>query len=272
MQSQNGLVKNELQAILSPLLCHLYIELLKGRDSQPAQDFLKKFAHIVGTIDNLATPSPLKINGATAVTGIDCIGSTQPSASTHITFLHEFENEQTPQEYFKDLVQSISMCLRIEELDVIDIARNFRYSKYESELSQESVRAMKHHLNRNGHVIILHIFQAWFTFDISDINGTEDETKHLTRVSRETMDIDSTPSDLDTNVFNTEYEIDEKSDLDESCSDSRLNESEPTENQQQTKVNHKLRYIRHSAVQMKNYEQPVRVFKVNNAKNTYVLR
>lgn len=275
MQSQNGIVKNELQAILSPLLCHLYIELLKGRDSQPAQDFIKKFAHIVGTIDNLNAPSPHKINGTTAAMAPinDYIGSTQPSASTHITFMHEFENEQTSQEYFKDLVQSISMCLRIEELDAIEIARNFRYSKYESELSQDSVRAMKQHLNRNGHVIILHIFQAWFSFDINDINGVDDETKHMPTVSRETMEIDYTSNDLDTNEFNSEYEIDAnvKSDQDESFSDCRLSESEPTDTPQQTQVNHKLRYIRHSAVQMKNYEQPVRVFKVNNAKNTYVL-
>lgn len=274
MQSQNGLVKNELQAILSPLLCHLYIELLKGRDSQPAQDFIKKFAHIVGTIDNLTAPSPHKINGTTAtmLSSNDYIGSNQPSASTHITFMHEFENEQTSQEYFKDLVESISMCLRIEELDAIDIARNFRYSKYESELSQDSVRAMKLHLNRNGHVIILHILQAWFSFDINDINGVDDETKHMTTVSHETMEIDSTP--IDTNAFNLEYEIDEnmKNDQDESFSDCRLNESEPADNQQQTQVNHKLRYLRHSALQMKNYEQPVRVFKVNSAKNMYVLQ
>lgn len=274
MLSQNGLVKNELQAILSPLLCHLYIELLKGRDSQPAQDFIKKFAHIVGTIDNLTAPSPHKINGTTAtmLSSNDYIGSNQPSASTHITFMHEFENEQTSQEYFKDLVESISMCLRIEELDAIDIARNFRYSKYESELSQDSVRAMKLHLNRNGHVIILHILQAWFSFDINDINGVDDETKHMTTVSHETMEIDSTP--IDTNAFNLEYEIDEnmKNDQDESFSDCRLNESEPADNQQQTQVNHKLRYLRHSALQMKNYEQPVRVFKVNSAKNMYVLQ
>lgn len=272
MQSQNGLVLIELQAILSPLLCHLYIELLKGRDSQPAQDFIRKFAHIVGTIDNLTAPSPHKINGTTAAMSNDYIGATQPSASTHITFMHEFENEQTSQEYFKDLVESISMCLRIEELDAIEIARNFRYSKYESELSQDSVRAMKQHLNRNGHVIILHIFQAWFTFDINDINGADDETKHMPTVSHETMEIDNTPIDLDPNAFNSEYEIDVKNDQDESFSDCRLNESEPTENQQQTQVNHKLRYLRHSAVQMKNYEQPVRVFKVNNAKNKYVLQ
>lgn len=272
MQSQNGLVKNELQAILSPLLCHLYIELLKGRDSQPAHDFLKKFAHIVGTIDNLNTPTPNKINGTTAamVPSNDYIGRTQPSAATHITFLHDFENESTSQEYFKDLIESISMCLRIEELDSIDIARNFRYSKYESELSQDSVRAMKQHL-KSCHVIILHVFQAWFSFDISDISDEHDETKHMRTIPVETMEVDGNSNDLDTNAF-TEYEVDgnAKSELDEQFSNPILGQSDPTTVQQQAEVNHKLRYIRHSAIQMKSYEQPVRVFKVNNAKNKYV--
>lgn len=274
MQSQNGLVKTELQSILSPLLCHLYIELLKGRDSQPAQDFIKKFAHIVAPIDNLCAPSPHKINGTTVamVHSNDYVGGTQPSASTHITFLHEFENEQTSQEYFKDLVQSISMCLRIEELDAIEITRNFRYAKYESELSQDSVRAVKQHLNRNGHVIILHVFQAWFTFDITEINCADDDSKHHTPVPNDTMDIDSSTADLDPNTFNIEYELDSNlinHDRDEVFSDSRLVESEP--NEQPLQVNHKLRYIRKSAIQMTNFEQPVRVFKVNNSKNKFVI-
>lgn len=171
MQSQSVPIKTELQAIVNPLLCYLYIELLKGKDSQPAVDFLKKFAHLVGPIDSLTSNLANKVNGKNVpvVSEDTSTTATIPSGSTQITFLREPENEPTnPQEFFKELVQALSACLRIDELDAMDITRNFRYAKHELELSMKSVFALKNFLIRNGHVMVLHILQTWFSIDISD--------------------------------------------------------------------------------------------------------
>lgn len=201
VQSQNHAIKMELQLLLCPMLCHLYIQLLKGKDSQPAIEFLRKFAHIVAPIDNLETPLANKINGSASAaismnsldnndigasssssssnsnsnaSGNITFGGTNgcsiitPTATTQITFLREPENEHTTHGYFKHLVQLMSTCLRIEELDSMEMTRNFRYAKYETELSLQTLFALKHFLIKNGHVIILHILQTWFLFEIID--------------------------------------------------------------------------------------------------------
>lgn len=234
VQSQNHAIKSELQLLLCPMLCHLYIELLKGKDSQPAIEFLRRFAHIVAPVDNLETPLANKINGSASVAMSfnsienDIIGgggaassaggsssaattngtNITPSATTQITFLREPENDHTTHGYFKNLVQLMSTCLRIDELDSMDITRNFRYGKYETELSLQTLYAVKHFLIKNGHVIILHILQTWFLFEIIDgLDGPIDDDEAIYGADSDSdltdlidMDLNSTKHRLDNDV------------------------------------------------------------------------
>lgn len=253
VQSQSVAIKSELQTIVSPLLCHLYIELLKGKDSQPAVDFLKKFAHLIGPIDSLSSNLANKVNGKSVpMVSEDVAASvTVPSGCTQITFLHEPENEPTnPQEYFKELVQALSTCLRIDELDAMDITRNFRYAKHELDLSLSSVYALKHFLIRNGHVMIVHILQTWFSIEITDTkNGDTASDNEL----------------LATDAPSVEPEVIFKKPLPAvSLGSSAAAGPAPVERK---RINYKLKLLRRSVMKLKVHEKPMRVFNVLNADN-----
>lgn len=186
-------VKAELQTLLWPLMCHIYIEMIKGRDSRPASEFLRKYASLVGPVDNLYSPIGGETNGqsnensAQSETEKDIAGITLTTApATQIiyaksdtdsnsrlkaspTMAHKNDielNLNDIRDYFKELVESLSLCLRLDDINAIDIVRNFRSAKYEMVLSLQSLYAMKHFLAESGHVIILHIIQNWFSLDI----------------------------------------------------------------------------------------------------------
>lgn len=241
---------------MRPLLCHLYIELLKGKDSSVALEFLKKFADgVIGPVESVANPLPNKING---------------SSLTQITFFNETDNENSTQQYFKELVQLMSQCLRIEDLDHMELTRNFRYSKYEIELSLQSLFALKHFLVKNGHVLLLHVLQTWFWFDVTDArdsddddvcmvverqeNGTEDESgeNESDGGCQSIMSIKT----KDVNERLVKMENDEDSEKVKKTSDGDI--------MLKKRMTHKLKHLRRTVLEMKTHEQPVRVFKVEN--------
>lgn len=199
VQSQSvPAIKTELQILLWPLLCHIYVEMVKGRESRPASDFLRKYAYLIGPIENLHSPVVNKVNGtASAGAGVTSDDATQPqhhspspplpSSTTQILFTIDGKPPSSPtaadavksvaciegsatitNDYFKELIQSLSLCLRIDEIESIEIARRFRNAKYEMVLSLQALYAIKHFLAQNGHVIILHILQTWFSFEIRE--------------------------------------------------------------------------------------------------------
>lgn len=205
-------MKLELQTLLWPLLCHIYIEMIKGRESRPAAEFLRKYAHLIGPIENLNSPVASKVNGKSSddVTQIqapdqqqdqkDAFSIPLPSGTTQIIFaandpktvseasktvLHNAKsdtelNSNDISDYFKELVQSLSLCLRIDEIESIEITRNFRSAKYEMVLSLQALYAMKNFLAKGGHVIILHILQNWFSLDIREfLSDSENDEEDM---------------------------------------------------------------------------------------------
>jgi transcription initiation factor TFIID subunit 5 len=58
---RNSIVRRELETLLPPIVCHLYIEMLKGREWRPAHDFLRKFSCLVGSVQEI---SQQKVNGS----------------------------------------------------------------------------------------------------------------------------------------------------------------------------------------------------------------
>lgn len=297
VQSQNHAIKSELQLLLCPILCHLYIELLKGKDSHPAIEFLKRFAHIVAPVDNLETPLASKINGSavssvathssdndTAAAGGSSAGTNgvTPSATTQITFLREPENEHTTHGYFKNLVQLMSTCLRIDELDSMEQTRTFRYGKYETELSLQALYALKHFLIKNGHVIILHVLQTWFLFDIIDgFEGPVDEDEALYGADSDTeltdmIDLDlnaSKPrvnSELNVNAHNQQAlfkrppTFAKPAAVAPASNRSRTNVAADIKQEENPKWNH----VRRAVLKLSNRsEEPIRVLKVVNSDN-----
>lgn len=190
-------VKAELQALLWPVMCHIYIEMIKGRDSRPAAEFLRKYAHLIGPVENLYSTVASELNGQAHGNQTqteqqsdsqhkDITSPPLTSSPTQIIFAtddsdtsrikptscarrNDIElNANDICDYFKELVQKLSLCLRIDEISSIDIARNFRSAKYEMVLSLQAVYAMKHFLAKSGHVIILHILSNWLSLEIRE--------------------------------------------------------------------------------------------------------
>lgn len=199
-------VKSELQSLLWPLMCHIYIEMIKGKDSRPAAEFLRKHASLIGPVENANSPVANELNGQSqdnqpsqqpeqqtdTQRKESSSGLAQPSSTTQIIFVSSdgksSKSSSSPNksdtelncndisDYFKELVQSLSLCLRIDEIESIEIANNFRSAKYEMILSLQSLYALKHFFAKFGHVIILHILQTWFSLDIREfLNESDNE-------------------------------------------------------------------------------------------------
>ncbi|XP_058812207.1 uncharacterized protein LOC131676855 [Topomyia yanbarensis] len=167
-------VRQELSELVNPLLCHLYIEMLKGRDWRPAIDFLRKHAPMLGRIEpSIAPPSssPLimnqKINGTVEdqqATGIP-VSTVQNSA---IVFSPAQDTTPPKLETFKQLVGKLSQITRIQDLENEPLTLQFRSCQYEIRLCGASVAALRRYLAKYGHSLILQILRNWFYFETSD--------------------------------------------------------------------------------------------------------
>lgn len=142
--------------------------MLKGRESRPATEFIRKYAYLIGPIENLSAPvvknsSPEHNNEQEPH---DIFVAPTPSATTQIIFQQDDADENC--DYFKELASSLSLCLRIDELECIEITRTFRSTKCDIVLSLQALYAIKHFFAKKGHVIILHILHTWFAFEIRE--------------------------------------------------------------------------------------------------------
>lgn len=192
---ESVMVKVEMRTLSWVIFCHLYVELLKGNDPKLAADFLRKFVHIVGIVENEYEPvEPLlqpedepryKCHQMTEYFRFQCNGAIgekiRPSASTKIKFKPCKEartaldkpnvpghNADDTRGYFQDLIEALSQCHKVEELDAFIITRNFRSCKYEVILSQSSVNSLKSYLAGTGHIMIIQVLQIWIAVDVRE--------------------------------------------------------------------------------------------------------
>lgn len=251
-------IKSELQALLWPLVCHIYIEMIKGRDSRPATEFLRKYAHLFGPIENLSKPVVKNVNGSPNNDEEEqhdlFVPPPLPSATTKISFVQEDsaqtngcgggdDDNEDRSDYFRELVSSLSLCLRIDELESIEITRKFRNAKYDMLLSLQALYALKHFMGKHGHVVILHILQTWFSFEIRealidsdadevDLDSDADEVEDL--VADGDGDCDSNGGDDDDGggsaSGNSGHGVDMNSDQSDSACDSGAENSDTAGN------------------------------------------
>uniref|UniRef100_A0A1Q3FV62 Putative wd40 domain protein n=1 Tax=Culex tarsalis TaxID=7177 RepID=A0A1Q3FV62_CULTA len=179
IKSQPEPVRRELSELINPLLCHLYIEMLKGRDWRPAIEFLRKHAPLLGKVEPSVTPpgsSPLimnqKINGTVeeqqsggipAATVQSAAIVYSPAATTSSS------TNCSPQlDTFQQLVHKLSQITRIQDLENDELTLQFRSCAYEIRLCSASIVALRRYLAKYGHSLILQILRSWFCFDTSD--------------------------------------------------------------------------------------------------------
>uniref|UniRef100_A0A182IXU6 Uncharacterized protein n=1 Tax=Anopheles atroparvus TaxID=41427 RepID=A0A182IXU6_ANOAO len=187
-RSQPEAIRAELSEIIPPLLCHLYIEMLKGREWRPAIDFLRKHAPLVGKVEPptaAAQPgsSPLlllsqqKINGTIDGSQLSQgdLGLMSPAAhpavqSSMITFGPGKSSTEVSRraEPYKQLIQKLSQIMRIQECECEPLVVQFRSCRSQLRLKMGSIAAMRQYLAKHGHSLILQTLRTWFYFDTAD--------------------------------------------------------------------------------------------------------
>lgn len=181
---RNTIVRNELETLLPPLVCHLFIEMLKGKDWRPAHEFLRKYSSLVGTVQEVP---PQKING----TDPSAIMPHQiqflqhhsasnfhqppfqklPSTSNHQTLqLKPLNIDEQKLRVFKELITNFSCIRRLEDVKDNKLIVNFRSCKYAAKLARKSLSVLNKYLTKHGHVLIIQILHVWFSMNLYELH------------------------------------------------------------------------------------------------------
>ncbi|XP_013100977.2 TAF5-like RNA polymerase II p300/CBP-associated factor-associated factor 65 kDa subunit 5L [Stomoxys calcitrans] len=167
IESQPEDMRMELKRFYAPLLCHLYVELIKGRETKAAVDFLRKYSHLVAAVDTYEAPFPTKINGCS----VPSTDMNMESGWQHlnIRFAREaFAEDDVELDFFMKLIQKLSACQKLETLEQDAEVAQYRSSKYEIHTSEAVVNALKAFLEKRGHVLILNLIYTWIHVHIID--------------------------------------------------------------------------------------------------------
>ncbi|XP_035894484.1 uncharacterized protein LOC118504295 [Anopheles stephensi] len=184
VRNQPEPIRTELNEIIPPLLCHLYIEMLKGRDWRPAIEFLRKHAPLVGKVEPTAAgpagTSPLlllnqqKMNGIidSLPLGADLSSVVMPSAA--IVFSPGRSSDSARTETYRRLIHKLSQISRFQDCESEPLFVQFRSCQTQLRFRTASIAAMRQYLAKHGHSLILQTLRTWFYFDTTDDKNFED--------------------------------------------------------------------------------------------------
>ncbi|KAH8311940.1 hypothetical protein KR044_008704 [Drosophila immigrans] len=165
VEAQPEQLRVEMKRFYAPMLCHLYLELLKARESKGAVELLKKYAHLVAPVDLYDAPLPTKINGCSVTSEAQLAAASE----CHIRFASEAQNTgDTELDYFMKLVQILSGCTKLESAEADATVAHFRASKYELHTTAQVVDKIGAYLQRRGHVLIMNLLYSWLHIHIVD--------------------------------------------------------------------------------------------------------
>lgn len=174
IESQTESVRSELKRFYAPLLSHLYLELIKGRETRAAVDFLRKYAHLVAPIETYEAPFATKVNGCS----VPATDGNLDSGWQHlnIRFAREAFAEEDPElDYFMKLIQKLSACQKLDTLEMDPDVAQFRSAKHEIHTCEVVVNILRKFLEKRGHVLLLNLLTTWIHVHIM-----ENEIRHNT--------------------------------------------------------------------------------------------
>ncbi|KAH8409872.1 hypothetical protein KR222_011799 [Zaprionus bogoriensis] len=175
VEAQPEALRGEMKRFYAPMLCHLYLELLKARESKGAVELLKKYAHLVAPVDLYDAPLPTKINGCSVTSEAQLAAATD----CHIRFASEAQHTGDSElDYFMRLVQILSGYTKLETAESDATVAHFRASKYELHTTAQVVDRIGAFLQRRGHVLIMNLIYTWLHIHIVDTDQrltTEDQ-------------------------------------------------------------------------------------------------
>ncbi|XP_017143001.1 TAF5-like RNA polymerase II p300/CBP-associated factor-associated factor 65 kDa subunit 5L [Drosophila miranda] len=151
VEAQPEPLRIEMKRFYGPMLCHFYLDLLKAREAKGAGELLRKYAHLVAPVEHYDGPMPTKINGCTSA-----------DSTFHIRFAREAQDTgDTELDYFMNLLQILSGCIKLETAEADDTVTHFRSSKYELHTTSQVVDKICGYLQRRGHVLVMNLLYTW---------------------------------------------------------------------------------------------------------------
>jgi transcription initiation factor TFIID subunit 5 len=296
---RNTLVRKELETLLPPLVCHLFIEMLKGKEWRPAHEFLRKYSPLVGHIQEIQQQ---KLNGtdSSVITPQPIQFSQDHVASNHnqnsFQRLPSTSKNQPPQIsqlkideprlcMFRELITTLSCIRRIEDGKDNKLIINFRSCKYKAQMAEKTLEILNKYLAKHGHVLIIQILHVWFSMDIYELHDESnndsssslsdyailnhlDHSADLVRQNHK-GDRYSDPAHCD-NPKDIKFSVKSKfhhSDYDASMTPNVQGPNEGTE-EGMLDSNMKLKRLRECLHRVDNkYHKPIRIFNINYTEN-----
>lgn len=291
---KSTVVRRELEMLLPPIVCHLFFEMLKGKEWRPAHDFLRKYSTLVGasqesgtqkmngTFPSAVSPQAISFLPNSASTVNQQFYHRHPSSSKHqppqLTQLNIDEHHLT---MFKELITHLSCLRRIEDGKDNKLIVNFRSCKYKAKLAKKSLETLNKYLSKHGHVLIIQVLHIWFSMDLYDLqdesiddssSSSSDCTilnhfEQFPEVSRHKhrADRSSNPSHCD---ISHDIKFNARNRVHHSESDAQMSVDEQgcTDN---SSSNIKLKRLRDCLQRVDNkYHKPIRIFNINYSDNS----
>lgn len=183
---KNALVKKELETLLPPLVCHLFIEMLKGKDWRPAHEFLRKYSTLTGVVQEIPAQ---KINGSDPnaimphqIHFLQLNNFHQqpfqrlPSTSRHQPpLLTQLNIDESKLCLFRELITNLSCVRRLEDVKDNKLVISFRSCKYKAQLSKKSLTILNKFLAKHGHVLIIQILHVWFSMNLYELTDDSND-------------------------------------------------------------------------------------------------
>ncbi|XP_067629185.1 TAF5-like RNA polymerase II p300/CBP-associated factor-associated factor 65 kDa subunit 5L [Eurosta solidaginis] len=173
VESQNDFIRLELRRFYAPMMCHLYIELLKAREQKAALELLKKYAQLIAPVETYDAPLPTKINGCSVAHDAPHSDQNHVSAAIpHTSIRFVTASLETPLDpelmYFIKLIQTLSTCIKLETAENDPDISHFRAAKYEIHTTEAVVDVLRTYMEKRGHVLILNILYSWIHVHVVD--------------------------------------------------------------------------------------------------------
>ncbi|XP_075976048.1 will decrease acetylation [Anticarsia gemmatalis] len=159
---KNEKVRNELLGLLCPLLCHLYLEMLRGGQGGPAQMFLKRHSATLPQKD-LSYHQPIDGNLPSALYRPNSLEQLFNSLQNGT-----IDNETPEKDYMNQILDDIGSIYTLQEVETRPSIAAFRSCKYDINLSQDALNMLKAYLAKHGHVLLIQVLQTWFHIDINN--------------------------------------------------------------------------------------------------------
>ncbi|XP_037976093.2 TAF5-like RNA polymerase II p300/CBP-associated factor-associated factor 65 kDa subunit 5L isoform X1 [Plutella xylostella] len=196
-------VKNELLGLLSPLLCHLYLEMLRGGHGGAAQMFLKRHSATLPQKD-MSYHQPIDGNLPSALYRPNSLEQLFNSLQNGT-----IDNETPEKDYMNQILDDIGSIYTLQEIETRPSIAAFRSCKYDISLSQDAVNSLKCYLAKQGHVLMMQVLQTWFHIDINNDTNKKDTSDDEDEQMEEEINV--------TGLTNSEEKITDTNDIFSAC-------------------------------------------------------